>query len=156
MYRCSLPFVAVAVLLCTGRPAQAFHHHAAYYYYPHYYPYGVPMSAAPASPPFSFIQGLQLAQLALNVLGQAGFGGGTVLHFLGDLGQRGGLGGPGAGAPPPVPADVVATINALDTRLSSLVDKTNALSDLNPKYKDKITVSAAKSTTGPGTAGPPK
>jgi hypothetical protein len=46
------------------------------------------------------------------------------------------------------------TINRVDEALNKLVDKTNELADLNPKYKTKIKVSTTTGGGRTGTSGP--
>jgi hypothetical protein len=123
--------LTLALVFTTSQNAEGF-----FFHHPHAYSV-VPVTAAPAIP-FNIVQGVQLFQLLLHELGQSGDGSSKT----------------GTATLPPVPQDVVATIKRVDDALPGVVDKINALSDLNPKYKDKISV--GQSSTSGNKSGPPK
>ena len=149
MRRFVVPVLALTILLLVGRPAQAFHHHM--YGQPYAPAYGAPVYGAPAAPlaPGTLLNlvgaGLQLFQ-GLDGSSQAN----RILQVIGqNLPQQN-------VQLPPVPSDVVDTINSVDKALPDVVDKSNKIADLNPGlYKQdvnwhKVSVSVA---TGGGTSG---
>jgi len=147
MRRFLVPALALMSLLFLSRPAQAFHHHT--YSQPYAPAYGAP--AAPLAPGML----LNLVSAGLQLY-QALDGSSETNRILQIIGQH---------LPqqnvqlPPVPSDVVDTINRVDKALPDVVDKSNKIAGLNPDlYKQDTNwkrVGVAETTPGGGTSGAP-
>jgi hypothetical protein len=128
-----------STMLVLAQPAPAFSH----WHYRHVvYLAPAPLAPVPAAPAVHLLSGTNALNLTTDLLGV----------LLGNRPQRTPAPDNRPQPPAPVPADVRDTINRVDAALPNVVSKINALSDLNPKYKDKITVTATKDS---GTSGGP-
>jgi hypothetical protein len=142
MRRILVAAAAAAAVLLACRPAQAFHHR-----YTYSQPFA-PVAAAPMAAPISPGQVLQLVSTGLQVASQLNLGQFNLGQFLqGQTSQQ------QTTKPEPVPSDVRDTIQRVEAALPAVVDKSNAIIDLNKdlyKNLNKVSISAGTSRTGTG------